>query len=110
MGTRRDKSAVAELVCVGLLCGTPSLAHSRLVVNNDERCAIKKGFREDKCAHTGGGVVLVGRLGWIGDAHAGRLYRRERRARRSGVMVVGVVPPRRAGRKTVRMAVSIDAK
>ena len=35
---------------------------------------------------------------------------RERRARRSGGMVVGVVPSRRAGRKAVQIAVSIGEK
>ena len=35
---------------------------------------------------------------------------RERRVRRSGGIVVGVVPPNRAGKKAVRMAVSIGAK
>ena len=84
--------------------------HSRLVFYDDKGCAVEQGVREDGCAHTGGGVVVVGGFGEVGDANACQLYGEEEEGAEVRGMVVEVGPPRRAGRKAVRMAVSIGAK
>jgi len=52
------------------LCGAPSLAHSRLVVGNNEGGAVEKGVGEDRGAHAGDGVVLVGGFGRVRYADA----------------------------------------
>ena len=96
---------------LGGLCGALSLAHtSYLVIDNDEGISVKKGVREHGSTHAGGGMVVVSGLSQVGDADASRLYGEGEEGAEVSVVVVGVLPPRRAGRKVVRMAVSIHAK
>ena len=42
------------------------------MVGDGERGAVKKVSGKDGCAHAGGGVVVVGRRGWIWNADAGQ--------------------------------------
>ena len=81
-----------------------------MVVGNDEGGALEKGVGEDQGTHAGGSAVLVGGFGQVGDTDASRLYGEGEEGAEVRRMVVGVAPLRRAGRKAVKMAVSIGAK
>ena len=55
-------------------------------------------------------MIVVDRFDRVWDTNVGRFDGGGNRVRRLGRMAVGMVPPRRAGRKAVQIAISMGVK
>ena len=98
---------------IGFLRGfgsAPSVSHGLLMAGDGEHSDVEEGVGEDSGAHAGGGVVAVSKLNRFRIPMQADLTGRERKMQRSRGAVIEVVPPRRAGRKAMRIAISIDVK
>jgi len=80
------------------------------VAGNGKRSTAEKEISEDSGAHAGCGVIIVARFGWDRGANAGRFDREGDNGAEVEWMMAGVVPPRRAGRKAIRISVSMGTK
>jgi len=80
------------------------------VAGNGKRSTAEKEISEDSGAHAGCGVIIVARFGWDRGANAGRFDREGDNGAEVEWMMAGVVPPRRAGRKAIRISISMGTK